>query len=173
VPGGVLEATLAEGDRPVGHVAWSPDGSTIAASGDDGATVLWDWRGGRARARLDHGRGRVVADFHPDGSVLATGTSGRLVTLWDPATGAKLRECAGHNEAVDAVAFSPDGARLATGGSDNTLRLWDWRSCANVLSLPFASGVYEMAWSPDGDRLLAAPLDGTVVRLDAASPRAR
>jgi hypothetical protein len=58
----------------------------------------------------------VVADYHPGGSVLATGSSGRKVTLWDAGTGAKLRECAGHTEAVDAVAFSPDGTRLATWG---------------------------------------------------------
>ena len=49
----------------------------VRGAGDDGTTVLWDWRARRARARLDHGRGRIVADYHPDGSVLATGSSGR------------------------------------------------------------------------------------------------
>ena len=148
-------------------MAWSPDGRTLAASGSDGATVLWDWRAGQARARLDHGRGRVVADYHPDGSVLATGSSGRLVTLWDAASGAKVRECAGHGEAVNAVRFSPDGKRVATGADDNTLRLWDWRTCATVLSRPFPANVYDVAWSPDGRRLLVAPLDDTIVRLEA------
>lgn len=150
------------------HLAWSPDGATIAASGSsDGATVLWDWRASQARARIDHGRGRIVADYHPNGSVIATGSSGRSVTLWDAATGAKLGECSGHTEAVEVVAFSPDGSRLASGGSDNALRLWDWRSGANVLSLPFPSPVYEVDWSPDGDRIVAAVLDGTLVRLEA------
>jgi WD40 repeat protein len=110
-----------------------------------------------------------VAAYHPDGSVIATGSSGRSVVLWDAATGAKLGECAGHTEAVDVVAFSPDGTRLASGGSDNTLRLWDWRSGSNVLSLPFRSAVYELAWSPDGTRIVAAVLDGTIVRLEASS----
>jgi WD40 repeat protein len=115
----------------------------------------------------------VVADYHPDGSVLATGSSARKVTLWDAATGAKLRECAGHAEAVDAIAFSPDGTRLATGGTDNALRLWEWRSCANVIRIPFSSTVYDLAWSADGARLLAAPLDDTFVRLEAPPPAGR
>lgn len=166
IPGGELAATLKEGERSVWHVAWRPDGKTLAASGSDGATVLWDWRAGRPRARLNHGRGRVVADYHPDGTVVAAGSSGRLVTLWDAASGAKVRECAGHDEAVNAVRFSPDGARLATGADDNTLRLWNWRTCATVLSRPFPATVYDVAWSPDGQRLLVAPLDDSIVLLE-------
>ena len=40
-------------------------------------------------------------------------------------------------------------------------------------SVPFAATVYEIAWSPDGARLLAAPLDDTVVRLEAPPLAAR
>jgi WD40 repeat protein len=169
-----LAVAAKDGARDVWHVAWSPDRRTIAASGSsDGSTVLWDWRSSRIRARLDQGRGRIVAAYHPSGSVIATGSSGRRVTLWDAATGARLRECAGHTEAVDTVRFSPDGSRLASGGDDNTLRLWDWRSGSSLLSLPFRSPVYELAWSPDRSRILAAVLDQTIVRLDAPAAAAR
>jgi hypothetical protein len=38
-----------------------------------------------------------------------------------------------------------------------------------VLSLPFTTNVYDVAWSHDGVRLFAAPLDDTIVRLEAPS----
>jgi hypothetical protein len=40
-----------------------------------------------------------------------------------------------------------------------------------VLSLPFSADVYDVAWSSDGARLFAAPLDGTIVRLEAVHGR--
>jgi len=39
--------------------------------------------------------------------------------------------------------------------------------------VPFAATAYEIARSPDGARLLAAPLDDTVVRLEAPPLAAR
>ncbi|HZN17567.1 MAG TPA: pentapeptide repeat-containing protein, partial [Micromonosporaceae bacterium] len=49
----------------------------------------------------------TAAAFAPDGGLLATGTSVGDVTLWDPATGAQVRELTGHPGWVWAVAWAP------------------------------------------------------------------
>jgi len=74
---------------------------------------------------------------------------------------------------VHGLALSPDGRRLASASSDSTARVWTPRSGLDVLTNPFDAGVWQVAWSPDGDRLAVLPLNRTVTILDAVGARER
>jgi WD40 repeat protein len=64
--------------------------------------------------------------FSPDGKILASGSNGGYVRLWDVAS-RRLRghPLTGHTGPVFSVVFSPDGKTLATASGDGTVRLWD------------------------------------------------
>jgi WD40 repeat protein len=96
------------------------------------------------------------------------------VRLWDPANGARLRELAGHDDAINGLAWSPDGTELASGGDDRVVIIWNADSGSEVRRLEgrTALEVYQyhyaargpnwiksVAWSPDGKRLAAGSSD--------------
>ena len=93
-------------------VAFSPDGTTIATAGLDGATV-WSTSGTKLATMTGGGKAESVA-FSPDGRTLATGGDDGIARIWDVTTGQQIVALSGHSDFVDGVAFSPDGTELAT-----------------------------------------------------------
>jgi ATP-dependent Clp protease ATP-binding subunit ClpC len=92
------------------------------------------------------------------------------VRLWDPASGAELRRCTGHENSVLSVAWSADGRWLASGSADGTVRLWDPASGTLRESCTGHTGwVQNVAWSADGRWLASGSKDGTVRLWDPAS----
>ncbi|GAA2721570.1 hypothetical protein GCM10010439_12120 [Actinocorallia aurantiaca] len=109
--------------------------------------------------------------FGGDGGILATGSDGDPVRLWDPVRQVEIGGLEGPSP-VTALAFGPGGALLAAGGGDRTVWLWDVRTRARVALLNgHEAAVRAVAFAPDG-RLLASAGDDDVVRLwDTASHR--
>ena len=168
-------ATLRSGQTGVYGVAFSPDGSRLAAAGADGEVVLWDavheYRRLRALAVGEDTTVDGVA-FSPDGETLAA--AGGEAVLWDAADDyRKLPALASGQQGVDGVAFSPDGETLATagGGGEGEVVLWDaahdYRKL-RALDSGQDNGVAGVAFSRDGKTLAAAGSDGEVVLWDAA-----
>ncbi|MEU8397020.1 hypothetical protein AB0C28_17655 [Nonomuraea sp. NPDC048892] len=144
-------------------LAFSHDGTTLAAATHDKSVRLWDVRDPGRPAERDRlvtghtGSVRAVA-FSPDGRTLASAGEDRQVRLWDLTGRPASRRLTGHTGAVFSVTFSPDGRTLASAGADGSLRLYDVRDPARpaVRGGPLTAhtdNVMSVAFSPDGTRL--------------------
>ena len=158
------------------QVAFSPDGTLLAAAYGDGTVRLWNPATGQATGAplpADPGAGGSVfgVAFSPDGTLLATGGAHGIVRLWNPVThrpvGAPIPADTSPNGGVNAIAFSPDGTLLATAGVDHALRLWN-PVTHRAVGAPMAAttspngGVQAVAFSPDGRLLATADTSGYV-----------
>jgi RNA polymerase sigma factor (sigma-70 family) len=145
----------------VGHVDFSPDGKLLA--GGDGPVYVWDVATGKElhRVKLEKEKSeRVHVTFSPDGKLLAA-ADGKLVHLWDLATGQEKRRLEGPDGWIGSLAFAPDSKVLATTHEDMNLRLWDiaqGTELHRLLSPPpeMMARYPSVAFSPDGKFLAAA-----------------
>jgi WD40 repeat protein len=154
---------------------FASDGKRVASASLDGTAKIWDVsRQGPPVILDDHIPGVdpfvVEVAFSPDGRTVATShSSGGYIRLWDAATGELLRtfrtetgEPAPGNWRVD---FSPDGTLLAA-PSDGNLFVWDVAS-GKVVDHLEVPAIGNIAFTPDGQRLLGVGMDGVLHVWDA------
>ena len=158
-PGDVLLWDLATGEQKAaleGHeanvwsVALSPDGKTLVSTGYDGAIIVWDVAGKKAKATLSKkGWCRTVA-FAPDGAQFATGHEDGSVTIW-AVEGKELKTIKAHESQVFQVAYSGDGSQLATASADKTAKIWTTADGAEAAKLEgHEDAVWSVAFGKDG-----------------------
>jgi len=98
--------------------------------------------------------------FRPDGQLLASGSKGGTVILWNPLTGKKIKTLTEHNDNVYSVAFGFDEL-LASASLDGTIILWH-STKGEKLRLLTHNGVRCITFSPDGQFLVSGSLTGEV-----------
>ncbi len=133
-------------------LAFSRDGSTLAASGIGATVNLWDTSSWTVRGILRGHTARVVdADFSRDGTRLGVACENGTIQVWDLAGFKVLWSVMGHNGGANAVTFSPDSRSIASGGQDGRIRIWDANDGRRRGALTgHATGVRDVAFSPDG-----------------------
>lgn len=111
---------------PIKTLAWSPDGSMIAAISNRNAIQLWNTVDGtHSSATIGSGNSILTSlDFHPDGKILAIGAQDWVARLFDLESKSVIQtvRC---REQIHAIRFHENGKWIITGLQDGTLRVWD------------------------------------------------
>lgn len=140
-----------------GGVEYSPDGSRLGTTGEDGTARIWAAGSGQELLTLEAHAGAVMnLVFSADGSTVATTGEDGMVRLWDAESGDELAAFSGGN--LISPAFSPDGSLLAASDLDGTVWVWNTSSGEELFALRETSPV-GLDFSPDGTRLAVASLD--------------
>jgi WD40 repeat protein len=107
----------------------------------------------------------ILCAFSPDerwGLVLHGDSAG---TLLDRSTGRERQFLGSQAEAVDA-AFSPDGTLFAAASQLGFVKIWATATLGEVATLwGFLAGVHSVAFSPDGERLIAGSAAAEALKL--------
>jgi len=185
-----LLATLSGHTGPIQQAVFSRDGKRIATASKDGTTKLWDASEPENVKELPikippEGTQApfTCVSFSRDGKRLVTGGEDNIAQIWNLEDMTELPiALKGHAAGLTSVGFSPDGRRVVSGSIDKMAIVWDARSVRfddtdeaqdarsyenlnrHLLSLNrHDAEVMAVEFSDDGNRILTASRDGTVI----------
>ncbi|SPE27266.1 WD-40 repeat protein [Candidatus Sulfopaludibacter sp. SbA3] len=152
-------------------VAFSRDGTLLAAGGSGGTVEVWTLPGNELAATLKGHSGWVTGlAFSPDGKFLASSSLDRSVRIWDPVKWTERMQLPqALVDPINAVAIAPEGDVLifAEGGdTEHALRLWRTQNAAGQ-TRPFDTGACvplatAFQTAPQHSRMIAACSDNTL-----------
>ncbi|MEM7342752.1 MAG: WD40 repeat domain-containing protein [Chloroflexota bacterium] len=135
-------------DDYVIRLAWSPDGTMLAAGAVEGPITLLDAQSGDVRHTLPgHGFGTTDLSWHPEQGWLASAGQDGEVKVWDVVNGSKLWSQPGGAAWVEHVAWNPTGDLLAS-AAGRELRLWDGQGNLLHQYADHPSTIASLGWRP-------------------------
>ena len=148
------ELGLFKDARPSWVLRIAPDGKRVLLAVEAGP-IIRDVATGKDSSAMKFSASLTAAmEFSQDGKRLAFVLDNRTIEVWDAVSCRRLHVLHGHTDKPYAVTFSPDSRHLASAGDDKTGRLWDLQTGEQTRVLPHKDLTRELAFSPDGKRLL-------------------
>jgi len=154
------------------RVAWAGDDAWAAASADQTVSLHWasDTKSPTTRVLEGHSRGVTAVVILADRKHVVSAGLDQSLRVWEFSTGRLVRTLDNHTAAVHALAIAPprEGAlqQIASAGADRTVRIWQPTIGRLVRFARLSAEPLDIAWTPDGQRIIAACNDGHVRVID-------
>ncbi|KAK3087830.1 hypothetical protein FSP39_011232 [Pinctada imbricata] len=131
---GFCMSTLRTHKDYVKSLAYARDKEQVASAGLDRAIFLWDVNTLTAltasnntvtTSSLNGNKNSIYSlAMNSPGTVIVSGSTEKVLRVWDPRTCQKLMKLKGHTDNVKALVLNRDGTQCLSGSSDGTIRLW-------------------------------------------------
>ncbi|PSN54916.1 WD repeat-containing protein 48, partial [Blattella germanica] len=108
---GFCMSTLRTHKDYVKALAYARDREQVASAGLDRAIFLWD-------------DSIYSLAMNPSGTAIVSGSTEKVLRVWDPRSCTKLMKLKGHVDNVKALVLNRDGSQCLSGSSDGTIKLW-------------------------------------------------
>ena len=132
--------------------------------GKSGRVAAWEVESGKRVLTMGEEYDAILtADLSADLSLLAIGSTSKLVKVYDVASNELLYEIKKHSEWITQVAFSPDGILLATADRNGGLHIWEAETGNPFYTLDgHKEGITDLSWRADSNILVSASEEGAV-----------
>ncbi|MBL8151234.1 MAG: WD40 repeat domain-containing protein, partial [Blastocatellia bacterium] len=146
-------------------LAWSPDGSYFASSGQDGKVKLWDIELGKESLSLDAGADWVESiAWSPFENYLAT-AAGRKLCIWKP-DGTLVQKYPDHPSTITSIAWRPPAAEkkglLLASSAYGGIYFWNPNKPEHIGNFKWKGSILVISWSPYGEHIATGDQDSTV-----------
>jgi WD40 repeat protein len=167
--GQALPLTTFTSATNVNHMAFSPDGNTLAVSTEDNTIQIWNRSTGQkvGKELTGHTDAITALAFNPNGQSLAASSLDQSTLLWNVQTGEKQMTFNGDKQQKYGLAFSSDGQSVCTSSySTNTgdrFLFWDTAKY-NAISQTVRSTLpmRSLVFSSDGQKIYVGRGDGNI-----------
>uniref|UniRef100_A0A673KYW3 WD repeat-containing protein 48 n=1 Tax=Sinocyclocheilus rhinocerous TaxID=307959 RepID=A0A673KYW3_9TELE len=131
---GFCMSTLRTHKDYVKALAYAKEKELVASAGLDRQIFLWDVNTLTAltasnntvtTSSLSGNKDSIYSlAMNQTGTVIISGSTEKVLRVWDPRTCAKLMKLKGHSDNVKSLLLNRDGTQCLSGSSDGTIRLW-------------------------------------------------
>lgn len=159
--GKLLREILAH-DKSIISVQFSPDDQHVLTASKDNTAKNWSLPALQAKVLKGHQDDIVKAMFTPFGREILTTSNDHTARLWSEK--GDFRLLTGHQGRISDAHALQNHRELITASSDQTIKFWNPDSTRIVrLRGHGTEGIGQAAFSPDGQLIATAGLDGKVI----------
>ncbi|XP_023246639.1 WD repeat-containing protein 48 isoform X2 [Copidosoma floridanum] len=178
---GFCMSTLRTHKDYVKALAYAKDREQVASAGLDKAIFLWDVNTLTAltasnntvtTSSLTGNKDSIYSlAMNPSGTIIVSGSTEKVLRIWDPRTCSKLMKLKGHQDNIKALVVNRDGSQCLSASSDGTVKLWSvgQQQCIQTYRV-HSEGVWALLATENFSHVISGGRDKRIIMTDLRNP---